>query len=258
MSLRQQRRDSGLTQAELAARAGVSRQLVAAVEAGRHTPGSRGGGPARAGARNDRRGAVRRGRFGERSCPRSDPTLGRRIGVRLGRVGDRLVAAELPDHGVAGASWANPDGLVVDGIARPFAHARAAGLVVAGCDPALGIAEAMLAGLGDRSLLAISAPTGAALGALGGGVVHAAWSTVSPASFRPAGPGRALALRALAGRRRDRRRAPESARSRRCSHGRCRSCSAIRRRPARSRSSARARYRPRARRRRQRIAGGAS
>jgi hypothetical protein len=46
--------------------------------------------------------------------------------------------------------------------------------VIAGCDPALGVAERMLEGLGPRSLLAISAPTDSALGALRRGRVHAA------------------------------------------------------------------------------------
>ena len=46
--------------------------------------------------------------------------------------------------------------------------------MLAGCDPAFGVAEGMLAGLGPRSLLAISAPTGVALRALEGDRVHAA------------------------------------------------------------------------------------
>ena len=92
----------------------------------------------------------------------------------MGRVGDTLVAAELADHGVAGASWANPDGVLRDGQLELFEGAAVAGVVIAGCDPALGVAEAMLAGLGERSLLAMSAPTGVALRALSRGGVHAA------------------------------------------------------------------------------------
>jgi hypothetical protein len=57
---------------------------------------------------------------------------------------------------------------------RLFPGASPAGCVLAGCDPALGVAEAMLDGLGSRSLLAISAPTGTALRALQRGAVHAA------------------------------------------------------------------------------------
>ncbi len=94
--------------------------------------------------------------------------------MRVGRVGDQLVAAELPDHGAAGAAWARPDGRLEAGELRLFENAAPAGLVLAGCDPALGIAEGMLAGLGERSLLSLSAPTGVALRALGRGRIHAA------------------------------------------------------------------------------------
>jgi transcriptional regulator with XRE-family HTH domain len=172
MDLRRRRLESGLTQAELAARAGVSRQLVAAVEAGRHTPA------VDAAMRLARAlGTTVEELFSAGAggiVPALSATLDEGSGFRLGRVGDQLVAAELPDNGVAGASWATPDGVVVEGRPQPFARATAGGLVVAGCDPALGIAEAMLAGLGDRSLLAISAPTGSALDALVAGRLHAA------------------------------------------------------------------------------------
>ena len=96
------------------------------------------------------------------------------VPLRVGRVADQLVAAELADHGIAGASWAKPDGVLADGTLRLFPATTPAGIVLAGCDPALGVAEAMLTGLGPRSLLAISAPTGIALRALKRGGVHAA------------------------------------------------------------------------------------
>jgi PBP superfamily domain len=94
--------------------------------------------------------------------------------LKVGMVGDRWVAAELADHGVAGAGWAKPDGTIRAGQLRLFAGAGPRGLVLAGCDPALGVAEAMLEGLGPRSLLALSAATGTGLAALARGGVHAA------------------------------------------------------------------------------------
>jgi DNA-binding XRE family transcriptional regulator len=171
MLLRQRRLECGLTQAELAARAGVSRQLVAAVEAGRHAPA--------VGAALQLARALGTSVEELFAAPSGDivAAVGElRPGtlIRIGRVGEQLVAAELPDHGVAGASWANSDGAVVDGQPIQFASASPAGVVVAGCDPALGIAEAILGGLGPRSLLAVSAPTGVAIDALRGGRVHAA------------------------------------------------------------------------------------
>lgn len=170
--LRDRRHECGLTQSELAARAGVSRQLVAAVEAGRNVP-----------AVDAALGLARAlGTTVEELFADSTPDVVAALGgalregapLRVGRVGDRLVAAELADHGVAGAAWAQPDGVLDAGKLRLFPAASPAGCVIAGCDPAFGVAEAMLGGLGSRSLLAISAPTGTALRALRAGGVHAA------------------------------------------------------------------------------------
>ena len=169
--LRARRIALGLTQADLASRAGVSRQLVAAVEGGRNTPAVD--------------AAIRIAHALEATvdalfAPDPDvevvPALGAAIAegtlVRVGRVGDRLVAAELPEHGTAGAAWARPDGTVVDGRVRLLAGARPAETVIAGCDPALGLAAALLEDSGPRSLLAIDAPTGYAVAALAAGTVH--------------------------------------------------------------------------------------
>jgi len=164
--------ECGLTQTELAARAGVSRQLVAAVEAGHNTP-----------AVDAALGLARALATSVEELFADTPAgvvaaLGGRmrdgVPLRVGRVADRLVAAELADHGIAGAGWAKPDGVVQAGKLRLFPGATPAGIVLAGCDPALGVAESMLNGLGPRSLLAISAPTGTALRALKRGGVHAA------------------------------------------------------------------------------------
>jgi DNA-binding XRE family transcriptional regulator len=170
--LRERRLERGLTQAELAARAGVSRQLVAAVEAGRNAPAVDAAlGLARA------LGLTVEEVFSRPTSPVS-PALGGRLSdhvpIRVGRVGDRLVAAELADHGIAGAAWAKADGILEDGTLRLFPGATPAGMVLAGCDPALGVAEAMLQGLGPCSLLAISTATGTALRSLGRGGLHAA------------------------------------------------------------------------------------
>ncbi len=171
-TLRQRRVACGLTQAELATRAGVTRQLVAAVEAGRNTPAVDAA-IALAGAL-----ATTVEELFSRQTPETAAALGGRLRdgalLRLGRVAGRLVAAELDDHGISGAGWAKADGVLQGGELRHFPGATPAGTVLAGCDPAIGVAEAMLEGLGPSSLLAISAPTGTALRALGDGGVHAA------------------------------------------------------------------------------------
>jgi len=170
--VRKRRLQCGLTQSELAARAGVSRQLVAAVEAGRHAPAV----DAALGLAAALATTVEELFAG--SPPVVVSALGGRLRdgapLRVGRVGDRMVAAELADHGISGGGWGEPDGVVESGKLRLFPGARPAGVVLAGCDPAFGLAERMLDGLGAQSLLAISAPTGTALRALEGGRVHAA------------------------------------------------------------------------------------
>jgi DNA-binding XRE family transcriptional regulator len=171
-ALRERRLQCGLSQTELAARAEVSRQLVAAVEAGRNTPS------VDAALRVARALATNVEELFAPPAPRVVPALGGRLrdraAVRLGRVGDQLVAAELADHGIAGAGWATPDGVSDHGRLTLFPGANPAGTVIAGCDPAFGVAERMLEGLGPRSLLAISASTDSALRALQRGRVHAA------------------------------------------------------------------------------------
>lgn len=169
--LRIRRAELGLTQAELATRADVSRQLIAAVEAGRNVPAVD--------------AAIRIARaldttveavFGPDTAPPVVPALGDPLPegalLRLGRVGGCLVAAELPEHGVAGAGWARPDATITHGEIRILSGASPAQTVIAGCDPALGLAAALLADTGPRSLLAVHAPTGRALDALVAGTVH--------------------------------------------------------------------------------------
>lgn len=171
-ALRARRLACGLTQGELAARAGVSRQLVAAVEAGRNTPAVDAAlGLAHALATSVEQLFVA---VGSEVVAAVGDDLREGAALRLGQVGARLVAAELADHGIAGATWAMPDGLLEAGRLRRFPGGHPAGTVIAGCDPALGVAEAMLAGLGVQSLLAASAPTGTALRALRAGRIHAA------------------------------------------------------------------------------------
>jgi DNA-binding XRE family transcriptional regulator len=171
-TVRERRLECGLTQTQLAARAGVSRQLVAAVEAGRNAPAV----DAALGLAQALASTVEDLFAGP--APDVVAALGghQRDGapLRVGRVGDQLVATELADHGIAGAGWAKADGVSQAGKLRLFPGASPASVVLAGCDPAFGLAERMLDGLGPRSLLAISAATGTALRALHRGGVHAA------------------------------------------------------------------------------------
>jgi transcriptional regulator with XRE-family HTH domain len=127
-ALRRRRVELGITQTELAGSAGVSRQLVAAVEAGVNTP------------------AV-------------DAAL--RLAQVLGCSAEDLFATAPRRPRIAPA-------------ARPPTTLDTGVLVVAGCDPALAIAEAMVAGERPARLLALDATTGTALRSLRDGGVHAA------------------------------------------------------------------------------------
>jgi transcriptional regulator with XRE-family HTH domain len=191
LPLRARRLEFGLTQAELAQRAGVSRQLVAAVEAGQNTPA----------VDAALRLALALGTTVEQLfavpavgvAPALDDTPREGALVRVARVGDRIVAAELPDHGTAGGGWATPDGVVTGSEVQLFPGAGVDRFVLAGCDPALGIAETMLSGLGRASLLTLSAPTDTVLRSLRERRVHAA-AVHGPVGDLPAAPESVLRL----------------------------------------------------------------
>jgi DNA-binding XRE family transcriptional regulator len=165
--LRHRRIALGLTQGELAERAGVSRQLVAAVEAGRNTPSVDAALrlAAALGTTVERLFSASAGVLPVRSALGGDLAEG--MFVRVAVVGEDLVAAPVSDCGRA-------DGVVVrDGIELFEAHPPT-GLLVAGCDPVLGIAEALLPRVGDTRLATLAASSGEALRALREGRIHGA------------------------------------------------------------------------------------
>lgn len=186
-SLRVARVASGLSQTELATRAGVTRQLVAAAEAGRNTPSVD--------------AAIRISRVlgipvEELFAPSSEPwisVLGDDVeeGALLvaARVGDRLAVAPLRDELARGTAWTAPDAVIEQGRPRLFAGSRPERLVVVGCDPALGIAEQLLSGSGGRGLLAVSASSENALAALSDSRCHAAVVHGPEGALPPVPPG---------------------------------------------------------------------
>lgn len=165
--LRRRRLEHGLTQARLAELAGVSRQLVGAVEADRHLP------------RVDAAVALARvlGVPVEEllAAPPSEAAIGviapAREGalVRTVRVGERVVCVPSSDSGTA---WARADAVVRQGQLERFEPARD-GTVVAGCDPAI----TTIAGLLDTStggVVPVVTSSRTAARALAEGRVHAA------------------------------------------------------------------------------------
>ena len=165
--LRSYREAAGLSQTDLAMRAGVSRQLIGAAEAGRNLPRVDAG-IALAEALSVTVAEL----FAEPTLPVDVITghpVTEGVAVRVGRVGALVVAAPSPD---APLRWDPIDGVVDGGSFVPVADLRT-GLVVAGCEPALELLETGLRRRG-ASALAVMTSSASAIEALRGGRVHAA------------------------------------------------------------------------------------
>jgi DNA-binding XRE family transcriptional regulator len=168
--VRPRREHLGLSQAELATAAGLSRQLVGTVESGRHVPSV---GAALALARVLE--TTVEDLFSDSVEPWEpvlDPSA--ENGVLMGvRVGEGLFYAPLSEVS-AGSSWQRADGMFERGRVRLFPGVKPDGFAVAGCDPALGLAASLLPQRGPTRLVAIQATSAAARRALGRGRLHAA------------------------------------------------------------------------------------
>lgn len=199
--LKQQRKAAGLSQNALAARVGVSRQAILAIEAGRNVPSTSLG----------LKLAHTLGCSVEdifRLAP--DPGIRARLApaapgresssrVALGRVGGRWVAHQLPAHGMTAA-----DGIVEstgdnEAVIRPLADSTSLGhnVLVAGCAPLLGAAATRVnQRFGDARVTWLPAGNRNAMRLLAGGMVHVAGLHLSTG-----GGAETAARRALPGRR---------------------------------------------------------
>lgn len=165
-SVRSLRQAAGLTQSELAAMAGVSRQLVGSLESGRHLPRVD---AALALARA--LGVTTEALFGWRdtvtdALTGEGPTDG---AVRIGWVGDRMVTAPAR---VGADGWGAADGVADAGRVVSMSH-LGPGVVVAGCEPGLETMEGLLR-QGGVGAIAVAGSSAGALAALRGGRVHCA------------------------------------------------------------------------------------
>jgi DNA-binding XRE family transcriptional regulator len=170
-ALRDARVAAGLSQAALAAAAGVSRQAVGAIEGDRHRPSVDAAlALARAVGRSveDLFGAA------PAAC---EPVLGAPLAdgsaILAAAVGERVVYA--PAAGaLAFEGWPHANAVLEDGRPRLLPGADLGALVVVGCDPALASAAAMLPPGGPQRVIALAGSTATALDALRGGRAHAA------------------------------------------------------------------------------------
>lgn len=172
---------------ELAERAGVTRQLVSAVEAGRHAPNVQAAlGLARA------LGSSVEELFGS---PELDADVESVAGGWIAegtplvtvRVGDRLVGVPI-GHAVASVeSWGLADAVAGDGGVEWLPSAVTDGLVIAGCDPLLGLLSALVARVSADRVVAVHASTDTSIAALADGRVHGAL-VHAPAGGLPVAP----------------------------------------------------------------------
>jgi DNA-binding XRE family transcriptional regulator len=170
--MRDVRRSLRLSQADVASAAGLSRQLVGAVEAGRHAP-SVNAALAIAAVLETTVEDLFTPSGGARAEPVGDlPEDGAPIVVTT--VGDRLCYGGLPHRGAGAGAWLAADGTYEDGAVCLFPGTQAAGAMVSGCDPALGLAAALLPARGPRRVAALQASSRRAASDLRAGRLHAA------------------------------------------------------------------------------------
>ena len=165
--LRASREAAGLSQQDLAVRAGVSRQLVGAVETGRHLPRVDS-----ALALAEVLGVTVDSLFGTLSVPidiAGGGTTPDGALVRVGRIGNQAVTAPIR---VGPEGWDAADGIVTEGRISTF-DVGAPGIVVGGCEPGLVLLERMLRA-GGSGAVAVSLTSTSALECLLAGRLHAA------------------------------------------------------------------------------------
>lgn len=164
--VRSLRLERGLTQVQLAELAGVSRQLVGAVEADRHLP--------RVDAAVRLAGALST-TVEELLAPESRDVVGvleapaEGALARVGRVGDRLVCVPAAS---SGEGWATADAQVTNGTVQLFDVERPA-LIVAGCDPIIGLASRLLEATSGPRVVPVATSSSTAAEVLAAGRSHA-------------------------------------------------------------------------------------
>ena len=163
----------GWSQQELADRAGVTRQLVGAVESGRHAPNV---GAALALARA--LGTSVEDLFADRPAVVIEPAVGEadppEALAATARVGDRLVGVAPVGHAVDPERWFVADAVLGETGPEWLPGARTDGLVLAGCDPVLGMLADLVAAASPHRVLVAHAATERAIESLGRGTVHGA------------------------------------------------------------------------------------
>jgi DNA-binding XRE family transcriptional regulator len=169
--VRRRREALGLSQMDVAAAAGLSRQLIGTVESARHVP-SVNAALAIARALETTVEHLFGNQIEQWEAALEEPA-DEGTALLAVRVGERLVYAPLSEHG-AGSFWQRADGTFKGGRVQLFTGIEPEGFAVAGCDPALGLAASFLPQRGPSRLVAIPATSATARRALDDGRLHAA------------------------------------------------------------------------------------
>ena len=172
--VREQRLARGISQAELAEQAGVTRQTLGAIEAERHSPS------VDAAMRIARAlGLSVETLFASSDSSADQPSvcvsgpIPKGTPVVTAQVGTQKVYAPLRHLLSASESWAIADGFWGDNGVEAFIETDdPSRLVVGGCDPLLGLAASVLERLRGPIVVPVHLSTGAAVSALSKGVLH--------------------------------------------------------------------------------------
>ncbi len=168
--VREERERRGFGQSELADRAGVTRQSLGAIEANRHSPSVDTAMRIAAALGASVETLFSPGRRNGHSPVGAPSPVG--TPVVVGRVGDQRVHAPVRRLLNSSESWAFVDGFVNEDGVDLIAGTDESGFVVAGCDPLLGLATAVLTHQRGPRVVPVHLSTGAAIDALSRRVVH--------------------------------------------------------------------------------------
>lgn len=189
-TLREARRAAGLSQVALADAAGVSRQAVGAIESGLHRPGVDAAMAIAAAV-----GSSVEQLFADSQVLPATPMFGTTedgSAVLAARIGNHLVYAPTA-RTLASEGWPVANAMLQHGRPVALPGADLDGLIVVGCDPALGLAAALGPATGARHVIALSGSTAAALRLMQEDRAHAAL-VHGPAGALPDAPAGTLRI----------------------------------------------------------------
>lgn len=173
-NVKSMRQRAKLSQAELAVRASVTRQLISAIEASRHSPSVEAAIRIAGALGTDVESLFGSSRASSAPVVLTSKTTPALPGTPcvVSRVGSQVVCAPVRNLLGASESWAYADGVFTDTGVDLYSDIDETGLMVAGCDPLLGLISAALNERRAPRVVSVHLSTGAAVEGLRQGLVH--------------------------------------------------------------------------------------